>query len=160
MKIRTPENPVILETMRAFGANPSPLPWPELYMALQQKAFDGQENPIPVIYVNKLYEVQKYLSITNHVYEPMPVVISETFWKTLNGDQQTIIRDAILECQNHNRTLVKKQTEEMLAKLEDTGMMVSYPNLQEFREATADVRQQFADKLGSEFIEAAYSFGK
>ncbi|MFC1713200.1 DctP family TRAP transporter solute-binding subunit [Candidatus Poribacteria bacterium] len=158
MKIRTPENPVILETMRAFGANPSPLPWPELYMALQQKAFDGQENPIPTIYVNKLYEVQKYISMTNHVYEPMPVVISETLWKTLTGEQQTIVRNAALECQNHNRNLVKEQTEEMLAKLKDKGMTVSYPNLQAFREATVDVRQQFSDKLGSELIEAAYSF--
>ena len=160
MKIRTPENPMILETMRAFGANPSPLPWPELYMALQQKAFDGQENPIPVIYVNKLYEVQKYLCITNHVYEPMPVVISEKFWQTLTVEQQTIIQDAIIECQEYNRNMVKKQTEEMLAKLKDEGMIVSYPDIQKFREATVNVRQQFADKLGSELIEAAYRFGK
>ena len=63
--------------MRALGADPSPFSRPEVYMALQQKAFDGQENSIPIIYVHKIYKVQKFSAITNRIYEPMSLVISE-----------------------------------------------------------------------------------
>ncbi|MEM5781124.1 MAG: TRAP transporter substrate-binding protein, partial [Lawsonibacter sp.] len=74
--IRTPENPVIMATMQAMGANPQPLAFSELYQALNQGTYDAQENPIPVIYNNNLYEVQKYLSITNHIYSGMCFTIS------------------------------------------------------------------------------------
>ena len=76
--IRTPENPVIMATMTALGANPQPLSFSELYQALQQKTYDAQENPIPVIYNNNLYEVQEYLSITNHIYSGMCFTIAES----------------------------------------------------------------------------------
>lgn len=160
MKIRTPENPVILATMEALGASPSPLPWPEVYMALQQKAFDGQENPVPIIYVHKLYEVQKYLSITNHIYEPMPLVISENFWKGLTEEQQKIIQKAAIETRDFNRQLIKKQTEEMLGQLKEKGMEITYPDLGPFGEAAASVREKFVDQFGAKLIEDAYNFGK
>jgi tripartite ATP-independent transporter DctP family solute receptor len=160
LKIRTPENPIILATMEALGASPSPLPWPEVYMALQQKVFDGQENPIPVIYVNKLYEVQKYLSITNHIYEPMPVVISENFWKGLTAEQQTIIQKAATAARDFNRQLIKQQTEDMLGQLKEKGMEILSPDLQPFGEAAAKVREKFVEKFGQQLIEDAYNFGK
>lgn len=160
MKIRTPENPIILATMESLGASPSPLPWPEVYMALQQKAFDGQENPIPVIYVNKLYEVQKYLSITNHIYEPMPLVISENFWKGLTEEQQKIIQKAAIEARDFNRQLIKTQTEEMLGQLKEKGMEITYPDLEPFGKAAASVREKFVDQFGAKLIEDAYNFGK
>lgn len=78
--LRTPENPYVMETMKALGANPSPLGFSEVYLALQQHTFDGQENPIPVIYNAKLYEVQDNLAITNHSYDAMPLFINETFY--------------------------------------------------------------------------------
>lgn len=159
-KLRTPENPIILATMKALGANPSPLPWPEVYMALQQKAFDGQENPIPLIYTAKLYEVQKYLSITNHVYEPMPLVISEKFWKTLTNTQQNIIRAAAIQAMIYDRQLIKQQTEEGISKLEKEGMVVTYPDLAAFREATKDVPDQFVDMFGKDLIEKVYNYNK
>ena len=73
MLIRTPENPVIMATMTAMGANPQPLAFNELYQALEQGTYDAQENPIPVIYNNNLYEVQAYLSVTNHIYSGMKI---------------------------------------------------------------------------------------
>jgi tripartite ATP-independent transporter DctP family solute receptor len=158
LKLRTPENPIILATMKALGANPSPLPWPEVYMALQQKAFDGQENPIPIIYVHKIYEVQKYLSITNHVYEPMPVVINKDFWDSLTTEQQEIIENAALESQSYNRQMIKEQTDDMLVKLEQEGMVISYPDLKPFQEATKNVREQFVDQFGAQLIKDAYNF--
>jgi tripartite ATP-independent transporter DctP family solute receptor len=160
MKIRTPENPIILATMRAMGANPSPLPWPEVYMALQQKSFDGQENPIPLIYAAKLYEVQKHLAITNHVYEPMPLVISEKFWKRLTPSEQEVIQRAALESRDFNRQLIKSQTEEMVGKLKAAGMVITTPNLAPFREAASKVREEFVEKFGAKLIQDAYNFSK
>jgi len=160
MKIRTPENPIILATMKSLGASPSPLPWPEVYMALQQKAFDGQENPIPVIYIHKIYEVQKYLAITNHVYEPMPLVISESFYKELTAEQKEIVQNAAQEAKVYNRDLIKKQTEEMVDKLKDEGMIITYPDLNSFREAAKSVGNDFIDNFGEKLIKDAYNFSK
>ncbi|MBN1835936.1 MAG: TRAP transporter substrate-binding protein [Spirochaetales bacterium] len=160
LKIRTPENPMILATMKALGASPSPLPWAEVYMALQQKAFDGQENPIPVIYVNKLYEVQKYMSITNHIYEPMALVISEKFWKTLTSSEQKVVAKAAIEAQDYNRQLIKAQTEDMLVKLKEAGMIIVTPDLKPFQQATAKVPQDFVSQFGEDLIRKAYDFGK
>ena len=94
MLIRTPENPVIMATMTALGANPQPLAFSELYQALQQGTYDAQENPIPVIYNNKLYEVQKYLSVTNHIYSGMCFTIAESTWlsHSSGSDRRSLFR--------------------------------------------------------------------
>lgn len=160
LKIRTPENPIILATIKAIGASPSPLPWTEVYMALQQKAFDGQENPIPVIYVTKVYEVQKYLSVTNHVYEPMPLVISEIFWQSLSNIQQNIVKAAAFEALVLDRQLIKEQTDDGIDKLQELGMIITLPDLAKFREAVKNVPDQFADIFGKELIEKVYNFNK
>lgn len=158
LKIRTPENPLVLATMESLGANPSPLPWPELYMALGQGAFDGQENPIPTIYVNKVYEVQEYLSLTNHVYEPMPVVVSELFWRGLDGEERRIVQSAVSRSQEHNRALVSRRTVEMLESLEEEGMVISRPDRRPFAEATVQVASRFSDTIGAELIEDVHEF--
>lgn len=83
LKMRTPANPSRLAMFRLFGANPAPLPFPELYSALQQNAFNGQENPLAVIQSNRFYEVQAYLSLTSHVYAPQLFVMSKIRWDAL-----------------------------------------------------------------------------
>jgi tripartite ATP-independent transporter DctP family solute receptor len=158
LKIRTPENPIILDTMTALGANPSPLPWPELYMALQQGAFDGQENPIPTIYVNKLYETQKYLAITNHVYEPMPVVISEAFWTRLSPQEQELIARAVERSQEYNRNLVQQMTKDFLLELQKAGMQVTYPDRAAFEAKTTEVRELYRAIIGTELVDQVYAF--
>ena len=158
LTIRTPENPIILATMAALGANPSPLPWPELYMALQQRAFDGQENPVPTIYVNKLYEVQEHLSITDHAYEPMPVVVSEVFWSGLSEREREIIRTAVLESQRFNRSLTRQRTDEMLAGLQEEGMIITHPDRKPFEESTRHVRDQLAASIGRDLVEEVVRF--
>jgi tripartite ATP-independent transporter DctP family solute receptor len=160
LKIRTPENPIILATMEALGANPSPLPWPELYMALQQGAFDGQENPIPTIYVNKLHETQEYLALTNHVYEPMPVVINEAFWTRLSPKEQEVIQRAVERSQDYNRNLVQQMTEEFLVELEEAGMQVSSPDRAAFEAKTKDVREQYREIIGKELVDQVYEFAE
>ena len=88
LKIRVIPNPVFLETFKAFKANPVPMPFAELYGALESKAVDGQENPFAVILSNKFFEVQKYLSATNHVYAANIVLVSKKFWDQLTPAEQ------------------------------------------------------------------------
>lgn len=148
MLIRTPENPVIMATMKALGANPQPLAFSELYMALQQGTYDAQENPIPVIYNNNLYEVQKHLSITNHIYSGMCFTISESTWNKMSESQQEIVKTAAVSSQEYNRELNKKQTEELLSKLEENGMTITNPDLAPFVEATSSVAEELKDTYG------------
>jgi tripartite ATP-independent transporter DctP family solute receptor len=153
MLIRTPENPVIMATMRALGANPQPLAFNEVYMALQQGTYDGQENPIPIIYNNKLYEVQKYLSITNHIYSGMAVAITESVWKTLSADQQKILQDAVREAETVNRNTNRKMTEDFISKLEAAGMVILKPDLAAFVKATSVVHDDAGKQYGKEWID-------
>ena len=152
--IRTPENPVIMATMRALGANPQPLGFSEVYMALKQGTFDGQENPIPVIYNNKLYEVQSYLSITNHIYSGMCFTIAESTWKKMSPAQQEIVAAAAKEAEAYNRELNKKMTEDFITKLEtEGGMTIIEPELDLFVEATRGVAAGFSDSYGKELLD-------
>ena len=160
LKIRTPENPVLLATINQLGASASPLPWPELYMALQQGAFDGEENPIPLIYSAKLYEVQKYLAIDNHVFDAMPVTINEKFWQGLTEKEQEIVQLAMDYAVLFNRNLVKQRTEQNVELLKAAGMVVTYPDLGPFVEATKSIADEYVDVYGKDLIEQIYNFNK
>src|SRR6187200_3535531 len=103
IKIRVIPNPVFLETFKTFKANPLPLPFAELYNALESKAVDGQENPYSVILSSKFYEVNKFVSGTNHVYATNPVQISKRFWDKLSPAEQKLLQDAAIEAQNFQR---------------------------------------------------------
>lgn len=148
MLIRTPENPVIMATMTALGANPQPLGFSELYQALQQKTYDAQENPIPVIYTNNLYEVQEYLSVTNHIYSGMCFTIAETSWNKLTAEQQEIVQAAALSSAEYDRELNAQLTDDLVSSLEEAGMKINYPDLAPFAEATASVLTDNADTYG------------
>lgn len=146
--IRTPENPVIMATMQALGANPQPLSFSELYQALQQGTYDAQENPIPVIYNNKLYEVQDYLSVTNHIYSGMCFTIAESVWQSLTSEQQQIIQDAATASAETDRENNEQQTNDLVSSLEEEGMQINYPDLAPFQEATQSVIDDNADTYG------------
>lgn len=148
MLIRTPENPVIMATMTALGANPQPLSFSELYQALQQGTYDAQENPIPVIYNNKLYEVQGYLSVTNHIYSGMCFTIAESTWNKLSADQQAVVEAAAKASAEADREMNKEQTENLVSELEAAGMQINNPELQPFADATASVLTDNADTYG------------
>ena len=148
MLIRTPENPVIMATMTALGANPQPLAFSELYQALQQGTYDAQENPIPVIYNNKLYEVQEYLSVTNHIYSGMCFTIAESVWQKLTPEQQEIVQAAATASAEADRTMNRQQTDDLVSNLEAEGMKINYPDLAPFQEATASVLTDNASTYG------------
>ena len=103
LKLRVIPNPVFLETFKTFKANPVPMPFAELYNALESKAVDGQENPFAVILSNKFYEVQKYLSATNHVYAANIMLISKRFWDRLSPAEQKMLQDAANEARDYQR---------------------------------------------------------
>lgn len=97
MKIRTMENDVHLAAFKAFGANPTPMAFSELYTAMQQGTVDGQENPLAIIGGNKFYEVQKYISKTEHIYVPFCVVMNEECFNNLSAEHQEVILKAMDE---------------------------------------------------------------
>lgn len=146
--IRTPENPVIMATINALGANAQPLPFSELYAALRQGTYDGQENPIPVIYNNNLYEVQDYLSITNHIYSGMCFTIAESTWEKLSQEQQDIVRTAALNSADADRKSNRAQTESLISELEKNNMIINEPDLEPFMEATQSVITSNASVYG------------
>lgn len=154
LAIRTPENQVVMETMSALGASPQILPFTEVYDSLKNGLFDGQENPIPVIYNNNLYEVQKNLAITNHSYDVMLFVIRRDIWDSLDPGDQTALMDAASEAQALDRRLIKEQTEEYIKKLEEEGMNVTYPDLKEFKAATSAVFEVFAETYDERLLSA------
>lgn len=148
MLIRTPENPVIMATMRALGANPQPLAFSELYQALNQGTYDAQENPIPVIYNNKLFEVQAYLSVTNHIYSGMCFTIAESVWQKLTPEQQEIVTAAAKASSAYDRKMNREQTDALVANLKAAGMKINNPDLAPFAEATASVLKDNAKDYG------------
>ena len=154
MLIRTPENPVIMATMQALGANPQPLAFNELYQALQQGTYDAQENPIPIIYNNKLYEVQDYLSVTNHIYSGLCFAIRESVWNKLTAEQQEIVAAAAVASGEWQSETIRTQTDELVANLEEEGMKINFPDLAPFAEATQSVIEENALGISEELLEA------
>ena len=152
LNIRTPPNQIVMETMSALGANPKPYAFTELKKALKDGLFDSQENPIPIIYNNKLFNEQKYLSVTNHSYDAMPLVIRKELWDMFNEKDQKIILDAAIKAQNLDRQLVKEQTESYVAKLKEAGMNINNPDLSEFAAATSGVMDVFTTIYGEELL--------
>src|ERR1700712_633498 len=125
IKIRVIPNPVYLETFKAFNANPLPMSFSELYSALETNTVDGQENPFSVILSNKFYEVQKYLSVTNHTYSTNIILISKKFWDTLSPDEQKILQDAAIEARDFQRKVSREQAASAISDLKAKGMTVN-----------------------------------
>lgn len=124
LKLRVIPNPINVDWVKALGANPTPLPFPELYAALEQKAVDGQENPVATIKGAKLYEVQKYLTLTNHQYNPQSIVVSKKFWDTLSPADQKVLREAAQESVGYERTQSRAALQSGLADLRKDGMEI------------------------------------
>jgi tripartite ATP-independent transporter DctP family solute receptor len=163
LKIRTMENPVHMATFRALGANPTPISFGELYTALQQRTVDAQENPIPLVYTSKFYEVQKYYSLTGHVYAATAVLINDGFFSKLPDDLKQILIEGAARYRDAQRKLSDQQDQEMLEALKKTGMEINELTSEEkdrFIQATLSVYDEFKDKLGADLIELAKKANK
>lgn len=125
IKLRVIPNPVFLETFKAFKANPVPMPFAELYMALDTHTVDGQENPFSVILSNKFFEVQKFLSMTNHVYATNIILVSKRFWDRLSSAEQRIVQQAAISARDYQRQVSRGVAQTALAELKAKGMQVN-----------------------------------
>jgi tripartite ATP-independent transporter DctP family solute receptor len=133
LKIRTPPELPTQAAMEALGAVVATISFSELQMALKQGVVDGQENPIAVIYANKLYETQKYLTMTGHNYNTMVHVISKKVWDKLTPDQQKIIKEESVKAGNYMRKAVRDGEAQEIAELKKLGVEVSTPDKAPFK---------------------------
>jgi len=125
LKIRVIPNPINLDWVKALDANPTPMAFPEVYAALESKALDGQENPLSTILANKFSEVQKHLTMTNHVYNPQSVIVSKKFWDTLTNDEKKLLGDAAIEAGKYQRQTSRDAAGATLEALKKAGMQVT-----------------------------------
>jgi tripartite ATP-independent transporter DctP family solute receptor len=153
IKIRTMENKVHLASFRAFGASPTPMAWSEVYTALQQKTIDAQENPIAIIYHQKIAEVQKYLALTGHFYSPTPLLMSLKAFNALPKDIQKIFMDSAIECATYERNLLRDSEAKQISELKARGMQVTTPNKKPFLDAAASVYKEFESQFGKDTID-------
>lgn len=143
MKIRTPEAPISVAIFSALGANVTPLSFGELYSALQQKVVDGQENAYNTVASSRFFEVQKYVTETNHMWGAYVVMASGKWWNTIDKEAQEAIRTAALESSKYQRELFRSQTADSKKMCIEGGMEVSMPRIDEFRAAVSTVYDDF-----------------
>lgn len=141
IKLRVMQNEVFLSTFRTLGANAIPLPFSELFSALETKTVDGQENPFNTILSSKFYEVQKFLSVTNHVYSPWIVLASKKWWDGLSKDERQVLLDAARAARDFERKDTREEGAKALADLKAKGMQIN-----ELSPAEAN---RMRDKLGA-----------
>jgi len=151
MKIRTIENQMNMAAFKVMGADPIPMAMSEVFTALQQGIIDGQENPIPIIETNKFDKVQKYVSMTGHIYSPAPVFISKDYFDALPAEYKTAVKEAAIEAAIYEREQIDIQTESGLKAIEERGMEVNFPDKSAFKEATASIYDTYV-KEGDGFV--------
>ena len=125
LKLRVIPNAINIDWVKALGANPTPMAFPEVYAGLEQKAIDGQENPLSVILANKFFEVQKHLAVTNHQYNPQSIIFSKKVWDTLTPADQKILQDAAKETSAFQRKVNRDKSADDLQELKKAGMAVT-----------------------------------
>ncbi len=125
LKLRVIPNAINVDWVKALGANPTPMAFPEVYPALEQKAIDGQENPLTVINANKFYEVQKFVTLTNHQYNPQAVIMSKKLWDSLSADEKKLLGDAAQEAAVFQRKASRDMMGAALDNMKKNGMTVS-----------------------------------
>jgi TRAP-type transport system periplasmic protein len=149
LKMRTMENKVHIEGYRAFGIQPTPMAFPEVFGALQQGTVDGQENPIPVILASKFSQVQKHLSLTSHVYSPAVLMLSPRLWAKVSDADKAVFQEAARKAAAAQRKKVNDDETNGVAQLEKSGMsVVRTVDGQAFREAMKPVYASLEKELG------------
>ncbi len=156
MKLRTPADPATVDLFQAMGALTQQINFGELYVALQQGVVDGQENPLANIYSSKLYEVQKFLSFTNHKYECMPFVMSSITWARLSPADREIIKAAAVEATAYERKLMFESDEKLLGEFKKMSHLAinTPPSLAPFKAATEKVWDDWEKKPFGDFVKS------
>ncbi len=160
LKVRVMANPVALDTWKTLGANAVPMAFSEVFTALEIKAIDGQENPLVHMYSNKMQEVQKYISLTNHVYTPVALVVSKKFWDGLSDADKQGIQKAADEAKLLQRQLLDEGDKDVIGKFGTAGVKVDAiapADLAKIQEKVKPVVAKFAPQIGEDFIKEFYA---
>ncbi|WP_280155540.1 TRAP transporter substrate-binding protein [Piscinibacter sp. XHJ-5] len=152
LKIRTPPDTMTVDIMQALGADTQQIKFAELYVALQQGVVDGQENPLANIASAKLYEVQKYLTLTGHKYESNPFVMSKRSWDKLSPADQKVFTEAAAEATQTQRKLSREADEKLVAELKAKGVQIDTVDRKAFVEATKPVYVKWSSGPVSDFV--------
>lgn len=155
LKIRTLQSPIPIELFNSLGANAVPLPYTELYTALETGTVDGQENPFANIINAKFYEVQKYLTVTRHQYNPQIVLVSKKFWDGLNDEEKGVLQSAATEARDFQRKVSREADAKALDEIKKTGMQVtelSPAETQKIRDAVKPLIDKFSTDVGADTV--------
>jgi TRAP-type transport system periplasmic protein len=162
IKLRVPEGKWRVKMFQTYGANPSPMKFSEVFTALQTGVMDGQENPFTQIYSAKFHEVQKYISLTGHVYTPAYATVGAKKWATLPADVRQVLEATAKETQGFVYEKAAKDEGELLAKIKAAGVAVNTPNKDAFVKASAPVYEEFSKEVSGskDVIDRAIALGK
>jgi tripartite ATP-independent transporter DctP family solute receptor len=149
-KLRTFPNEMMRWTLESMGFNVQIMPLPEVYLAIQQGTVSGQENPVDTIYSNKFYEVAPNVTLTNHVYSPIPLAISEKTWQRLSPADQKAVTEAAKIAAAHSRDLIRKNDDNLLKDMSAKGAKVNRPALDPFRDSVQPVYAKAKEKYGAD----------
>jgi tripartite ATP-independent transporter DctP family solute receptor len=139
LKMRTPPDAVTVDIMQSLGAEAQQIKFAELYVALQQGVVDGQENPLMNIHASKLYEVNKFISLTGHKYEMTPLLMSKRSWDRLSDADKKVLQEAAAEATQLQRKLSKESDDKLLAELKAKGVQINTVDKTPFAKATSNV---------------------
>jgi TRAP-type transport system periplasmic protein len=156
LKVRVMQNNIFLDTFKTLGANALPMAFQEVFAALETKAIDGQENPFVTIDTSKMYEVQKFLSVTRHAYTPMLILYSKTLFDKLSADEQKAVVDCAAEGQKEQRMVSRALESKSLANVKANGMQVNEiaPDEQKrMRDAVKPVYERASATIGKETVD-------
>ena len=160
LKVRVMANPVALETWKTIGANAVPMAFSEVFPALETKALDGQENPLVHMYANKMQEVQKFISLTNHVYTPVALVASKKFWDSLPAADKVGVQKAATEAGLLQRKYLEEGDKDVVGKFAKAGVTVTpvpAAELARIQDKVKSVVTKFAPVIGEDFVKQFYA---
>lgn len=159
LKLRVIQSPIYVDTFAALGANPVPMNFSEVYTALEQHIIDGQENPYAVIETSKFNEVQKYLGVTNHMYNPQSLLASKTKWDALTKDEQNLLMSTAIEARDWERANTRKMAETSLANLKKTMQVNVLPpeEIAKIRAKLKPVIEKYSANVGPELVKQLQS---
>ncbi len=162
IKLRTPEGKWRVKMFQTYGANPSPMKFSEVFTALQTGVMDGQENPFTQIFSAKFQEVQKYLTLTGHVYTPAYATVGAKKWASLPADVRSTLEAVAKETQDFVYRKAAQDDEDLLGKIKAAGVQVNTPNKDAFVAASKPVYEEFAKEVkgAKEVIDRAIALGK
>ena len=162
IKLRVPGGKWRVKMFQAYGANPSPMKFSEVFTALQTGVMDGEENPFTQIYSAKFQEVQKYLSLTGHVYTPAYLTVGRTKWESIPADVRKVLEDTAKETQAYVYDVAAKDDDDLLGKLKAAGMQVNEADKDAFIAASKPIYEEFGKEVAGakDVIDRAVALGK